>query len=68
MKNLVVGIAFLFAANVAFAQGLAQDVDALQLENEELKAVISELVALQRCHAMMQDRDWETIPTIKFFI
>lgn len=50
MKNLVTGIVFLMFANVAFAQGLAQDVDALQLENDELKAVIAELVALQRCH------------------
>lgn len=52
MKNLVTGIVFLMFANIAFAQGLAQDVDALQLENDELKAVIAELVALQRCHAI----------------
>lgn len=60
MKNLVVGIAFLFAANVAFAQGIAQDVDtletdvdtlegqvaSLQTENAQLQAVIASLTAV----------------------
>lgn len=43
----------------AFAQGLAQDVDelesqvaVLETENAELRAILADLVALQRCHAI----------------
>jgi len=58
MKNLIVGIAFLMFANVAMAQGLAQDVDALETENAELRAILQELVALQRCHAIGGSLGW----------
>ena len=43
MKNLIVGIAFLFAANVAFAQGIAQDVDTLETNVVALDADVSTL-------------------------
>ena len=72
MKNLLVGISFLMFANVAMAQGIAQDVDllenqvaTLETQNAELEAVIEsltsivdDLVALQRCHAIGGSLGW----------
>jgi len=72
MKNLLVGISFLMLANVAMAQGIAQDVDllenqvaTLETQNAELEAVIEsltsivdDLVALQRCHAIGGSLGW----------
>lgn len=49
----------------AFAQGLAQDVDelesqvaALEIENAELRDILADLVALQRCHAIGGAAGW----------
>ena len=57
--KIVTGLSFLMLAQVALAEGIAQDVDtleskvsALQTENAELRALLEELVALQRCHAI----------------
>ena len=69
MRNLLVGIAFLMFTNVAVAQGVAQDVDALEsqvatleTQNAELQAVIESLTAIvdglveqQRCHTRPGD-------------
>ena len=51
-KSAIVGIITLALTSTAFAQGLAQDVDALETENAELREILQELVALQRCHAI----------------
>ena len=58
-KSAIAGIIVLALAPTAFAQGLAQDVDelesqvaALETENAELRAILADLVALQRCHAI----------------
>jgi uncharacterized protein YjbI with pentapeptide repeats len=72
MKNLLVGIAFLMFANVAMAQGIAQDVDllenqvaTLETQNAELQAVIESLTSIvdglveqQRCHAIGGSLGW----------
>lgn len=54
-----VGIITLALISPAYADGVAQDVDTLQsqvatleTENAELRAILQELVALQRCHAI----------------
>ena len=64
-KSAIVGIITLALTPAAFAQGLAQDVDALEsqvatleTENAELRAVLAELVALQRCHAIGGAAGW----------
>jgi uncharacterized protein YjbI with pentapeptide repeats len=49
-KSAIVGIITLALTPTAFAEGLAQDVDALETENAELREILQELVALQRCH------------------
>jgi uncharacterized protein YjbI with pentapeptide repeats len=58
MKNLIVGIAFLFAANVAFAQGIAQDVDTLETDVDVLEsnvvALDSDVSALEGQVAALQ--------------
>ena len=72
MKNLLVGISFLMFANVAMAQGIAQDVDllenqvaTLETQNAELQAVIESLTSIvdglveqQRCHAIGGSLGW----------
>jgi uncharacterized protein YjbI with pentapeptide repeats len=72
MKNLLVGISFLMLANVAMAQGIAQDVDllenqvaTLETQNAELQAVIESLTSIvdglveqQRCHAIGGSLGW----------
>ena len=58
-RSAIIGIITLALTPTAFAEGLAQDVDslesqvaALEIQNAELLAIIEELVALQRCHAV----------------
>lgn len=58
-KLAIAGIITLALTPTAFAQGLAQDVDelesqvvALETENAGLRAILADLVALQRCHAI----------------
>lgn len=63
--KIVTGLSFLMLAQGALAEGIAQDVDtlesqvsALQTENLELSALLEELVALQRCHAIGGAAGW----------
>jgi len=57
--KIVTGFSLLMLAQVALADGIAQDVDELEsqvalleTENAELREILQELVALQRCHAI----------------